>query len=309
LNEDTFKTPAAFKNIAADCEIEFKLATVDPKKRATNGIVYKYTPIKEWEQDDKMKFSSEMGDDAWDADSYLNIWVCELGRLAGYSSFPGADKKKDGVVLDFGAFGITGGNYGLGRTAVHEIGHWLNLKHLWGDKYCGDDLVDDTPKQSTYTVNCPSSVRISCSNAPNGDMYMNYMDFTNDACINLFTEGQKTRMRSLFAAGGARHSILSSNGLGTPMIFEAPLPNEPRWLHPKIYPVPSNDELTIDMAYDERWIGKTITVFNLQGQAMMKILITSRILTINISKLQSGVYFLSAKREDGELIKEKFIKL
>ncbi len=138
---------------------------------------------------------------------------------------------------------------------------------------------------------------------------MNYMDFTNDECMNLFTEGQKTRMRTLFEAGGPRHSILSSNGLGVPMIFESPLTNEPRWLRPKIYPVPVQNELTIDIAYDERWIGKIFTIYNLNGQAIMKTTITSAIQKINISKLQSGVYFLSAKREDGEMIKEKFIKL
>jgi hypothetical protein len=197
----------------------------------------------------------------------------------------------------------------MGKTAVHEAGHWLGLKHLWGDEFCGDDEVADTPKQSGNNVECPSGILLSCENGPNGDMYMNYMDFTNDECMNLFTEGQKTRMRAIFADGGLRHSILSSNGLGTPMIFEAPLSNEPRWLQPKIYPVPANNELTIDIAYDERWIGKTITIYNLQGQVVMKTLVTSTIQKINTSKLHSGAYFLSAKREDGELIREKFIKL
>jgi len=311
MNADTVNTPSGFKNLAADCEIEFKLATVDPKKRATTGIVRKYTPIKLWSDDDKMKFSNEMGDDAWDADSYLNIWVCELDRVAGYASFPGGPIEKDGVVLDFGAFGVTNnGPYSFGRTAVHEIGHWLNLKHTWGDSYCGDDLVHDTPKQSTYTVGCPSSIRITCGNGPNGDMYMNYMDFTNDECMNLFTEGQKMRMKSLFEPGGARHSILSSNGLGVPLIQEIPLPEvPPRWLHVKIYPVPAKDELTIDIAYDERWIGKIITIYNQQGQPIMRTMITSKIQKINTGNLKPGIYFLSAKKEDGEMIREKFIKL
>ena len=264
-----------------------------------------------WESNDKMKFSKEMGDDAWDAKSYLNIWVCHLDRLAGYASFPGGPAEKDGVVLDFGAFGITGsGAYGLGRTAVHEIGHWLNLKHTWGDANCGDDHVDDTPKQSNYTVGCPSSVRITCGNAPNGDMYMNYMDFTNDACLNLFTMGQKARMRALFAPGGARSSILSSNGLGTPQSSEIPVPDEPpRWLHSKIYPVPAKDELTLDIAYDERWVGKVVTILNLQGQVVMQVLINSKTQKININNLQPGMYFLTAKKKDGESIREKFIKL
>ena len=311
MNADSVKTPSVFKRIAADAEIEFKLATVDPKGRATNGIIYKYSPIMMWESNDKMKFSRETGSDAWDSKSYLNIWVCYLGGLAGYSSFPGGPAEKDGVVLDYGAFGPTGNSaYGLGRTAVHEVGHWLNLKHTWGDANCGDDKVDDTPRQSNYTVGCPSTVRISCGNAPNGDMYMNFMDFTNDACINLFTLGQKARMRALFAPGGARASILSSNGLGIPQNHEIPLPDaSPRWLFTKIYPVPARDELTFDISSDERWIGKMISIVNLQGQVIKQTLITSRIQKINISNLQPGVYFLTAKKEDWGSIKEKFIKL
>ena len=311
MNADSINTPARFKSLAADCEIEFRLATVDPKSRATNGIIYKYSPIEVWESNDKMKYAAEMGDDAWDAGSYLNIWVCRLDRLAGYASFPGGPAEKDGIVLDFGAFGQTGsGAYGMGRTAVHETGHWLNLKHTWGDANCGDDKVDDTPQQSNYTVGCPSTFRSSCGNAPLGDMYMNYMDFTNDACINLFTIGQKNRMRALFAPGGARFSILSSRGLGIPQSSELPLPNDsPRWLHTKIYPVPATDELTLDIVYDERWVGKMISILNLQGQVVDQVQIRSGIQKINISKLPPGIYFLSAKRGDKQAIKEKFIKL
>ena len=100
---------------------------------------------------------------------------------------------------------------------MHEVGHWLGLKHIWGDTYCGDDLIEDTPLQGNFTPGCPTGFRTSCSNGTTGDMYMNYMDFTNDACLNLFTEGQKEKMLSLFTAGGPRNSILSSKGLSAAM--------------------------------------------------------------------------------------------
>jgi hypothetical protein len=312
LSADSSNTPSIWKSIAADCEIEFYPAISDPRRRSTTGILHKYTAIPQWEGDDAMKFTANTGDDAWDPQSYLNIWVCNLRRIAGYSSVPGDDPAKDGVVIDYTVFGpnVSAG-YDMGKTAVHEIGHWLGLKHIWGDAHCGDDLVHDTPTQRGYTSGCPTGIRLSsCSSGPTGDMYMNYMDYTNDQCTNLFTEGQKARMRTVFAPGGHRYGILSSKGLSTPLIVESPLPDEPpKWLHPNIYPNPASNELTLDIAYDVRWIGKIITILNVNGQVVMQVPITSKVQVINIGKLRSGLYILSAKKEDGSFIKQKFIKI
>ncbi len=311
LNADTTNTPAHFASLAADCEIEFHLATSDPQKKSTNGIVRRYTPVKSWKADDKMKFSSEMGADGWDSKSYLNIWVCNLSRVAGYSTFPGGEPAKDGIVLGYSVFGTGGsGGFELGRTAVHEAGHWLNLKHLWGDEYCGDDGVSDTPTQSNYNTGCPSAVKISCGNGPHGDMYMNYMDFTNDACMNLFTKGQKSRMRSLFATGGLRNSLLSSTGLSEPLIFESPLPDDsPKWLHPHLYPNPAVSSMTLDLSYDTRWLGKMISIYSQSGQLLMQFPVSAKVMQVNVSRLSPGMYYLVGKKEDGETIRQKFIKL
>jgi hypothetical protein len=310
---DTINTPAVFKSLAADCEIEFQLAISDPKRKSTTGIIHKYTPIDHWQANDKMKFSTQMGDDAWDVKSYLNIWVCNIEQVAGYSSSPGGPADKDGVVIGFNVFGTTdAAGYTMGRTTVHEVGHWLNLKHVWGDTDCGSDLVDDTPQQSGYNIGCPSGSRISCGNGPNGDMYMNYMDFVNDACMNLFTTGQKQRMRALFAEGGIRNSIVFSTGLSLPLITEIPLPSDsqsPTWLHQQLYPNPATTEMTLNLAYDIRWIGKIISVTNMQGQTVLQIPISSKTQKIDIRKLQPGMYFMNAKKEDGDCIKQKFIKL
>ncbi len=301
LNADTVKIPGAFKPLAADCGIEFQLAMVDSKGRSTSGIIHKYTPITKWTTDDKIKLSSEMGDDGWDPKSYLNVWVGALDQFLGYSSVPGDPSDKDGVVISKAALG--------GRTAVHEIGHWLGLRHLWGDADCGDDGVADTPKQETFTNGCPSGVRITCSNAPYGDMYMDYMDFTNDACLVMFTKGQKQKMRALFEPGGARYSILSSNALGTPVNEEIPLPDpSPRWLHVQIYPDPASTELIVNVEFDTRWVGKELQVINITGQLQLKKTISSKIQKLDISRLKPGLYFIRAEKQ-GERITEKFIKL
>jgi len=309
LNDDTAKIPAVFKPLAADCGIEFRLAAVDAAGKKTSGIIHKYTPVTNWEMDDKIKFSSEMGDDAWDASSYLNIWVGTM-TANGYSSSPGDPASKDGIVIGNRSFGIVnGGKYNKGRTAVHETGHWLGLKHLWGDTYCGDDGITDTPKQQTFTSGCPSTVRISCNNGPFGDMYMNYMDFTNDDCLVMFTEGQKQKMRSLFEAGGPRNSLLSSNGLGFPTGESSSLPDSaPRWLHVQIYPNPVVSQLTINMEYDPRWIGKEVKLMNINGQLVLKQLISSRILKMDVSHLTPGIYFISAEKA-GEKMLQKIVKL
>ncbi|MGZ8545387.1 MAG: M43 family zinc metalloprotease, partial [Flavisolibacter sp.] len=169
-NADTVNTPLRFKAFAADVPIEFFLATADPYGRSTNGIVRKQTSTAQWKVDDKIKYSAYGGDDAWDSRSYLNIWVGNLGGTQGYSSMPGGAPEKDGIAIHFTAFGTINSSapHHLGRTAVHETGHWLGLKHIWGDTYCGDDMVDDTPKQGNFTTGCPTGFRTSCNNNATG---------------------------------------------------------------------------------------------------------------------------------------------
>ena len=176
-NADSNKTPERFRQLAADVQIEFVLATADPDGRATTGIIRKKTNVTDWKTDDKIKFSAQGGDDAWDSRQYLNIWIGNLGQILGYSSVPGGAPEKDGIAINTSAFGTinVSAPYHLGRTAVHEMGHWLGLRHIWGDTYCGDDLVDDTPKQGNFTSGCPSRFRSTFNNGTTtGDMYMNY---------------------------------------------------------------------------------------------------------------------------------------
>ena len=308
---DTVNTPERFRSVAADCGIEFQLAISDPQRRNTSGIVRKYTPVTKWNADDQVKSSAKTGDDAWDPQNYLNIWVCNLDGAAGYSSFPGGPASEDGIVIAYNVFGKTSkAGYDMGKTAVHEIGHWLGLRHIWGDGYCGDDWVDDTPKQGNFTPGCPSGIRASCSSGPDGDMYMNYMDLTQDACTNLFTEGQKERMRTIFESGGSRYAMLSSYGLLPPLIIQAPPPVEelPEWTNARLYPNPASNELILDLSYDIRWIGRQVRITNAQGQSVLQLAVNAKVVKMDISRLAPGLYFLLAKK-DGATIKQKFIKL
>jgi hypothetical protein len=224
LNADAANTPSVFQGIAADCEVNFCLATQDPNGNATTGIQRRQTTVNGFSYtNDNVKFYSTGGLDIWDRNKYLNIWVCNIsGGILGYAQFPGGPASTDGVVCDFAYFGTNGtatAPFDKGRTATHEVGHWLNLRHIWGDdgsSCSGTDQVSDTPNQADEHYGCPSFPQVSCSNGPNGDMFMNYMDYTDDACMNLFTAGQKSRMQALFGSGGARASLLSSPGCQPP---------------------------------------------------------------------------------------------
>jgi hypothetical protein len=163
-----------------------------------------------WSTNDAMKKSAQ-GIAPTSPTTKLNIWVCNMGGgILGYAQFPGGNAATDGVVLDDNATGRTGtaaAPFNKGRTATHEVGHWLNLRHIWGDANCGNDQVGDTPTHNTANYGCPAAGHLStCSGTP-VEMTMNYMDYTDDACMYMFSAGQKTRMLAVFASGGARNSF------------------------------------------------------------------------------------------------------
>ncbi len=201
-NSDKSKVPAVWKGLVGDAGVQFRLATADPKGNATTGITRTQTIVAEFGDNDAMKFRSRGGADAWPSKKYLNIWVCTLGGgLLGYAQFPGMPARTDGVVILNTAFGTSGTAaepFNLGRTATHEVGHWLNLRHIWGDTNdcTGSDQVEDTPKAQTANTGKPTFPNVTCMNAPNGDMFMNYMDYVDDDSMYMFTSGQVARMRA-----------------------------------------------------------------------------------------------------------------
>ena len=222
LNEDFRRTNPDADNIwsqAADSQIEFCLATVDPNGNTTSGITRKSTSRQDWGANDEAKSVSTGGINPWNTSEYLNMWIVpkmttvsqgQVINLLGYAQFPGGNAATDGLVMIYNAFGRTGAvsaPFDGGRTTTHEIGHYLNLRHIWGDSNCGNDLVSDTPTHQTSNGGCPVG-QVSCSST---DMPQNYMDYTNDSCMNLFTQGQTNRMRAVLAAGGARRTLALSS--------------------------------------------------------------------------------------------------
>ena len=205
-NDDKSNVPSIWTGLVADAKVTFALASKDPKGRPTNGVTRTQTQRDSFGQDDSVKKRSTGGASPWPTDRYLNLWVCTLeGTLLGYAQFPGGPARTDGVVVRNTAFGTTGTAarpFHLGRTTTHEVGHWLNLRHIWGGDYvsCTDsDNCSDTPNQKGPNVGKPSFPVISCNNGPSGDMFMNYMDYVDDAAMFMFTPGQAIRMNATLA--------------------------------------------------------------------------------------------------------------
>lgn len=190
--------PSEFTGVEANIDIRFVL----------EDVIRVQTKKRQWRPDDSMKFSSSDGSDVVNPQEFLNIWVVgnmpyRGGNILGYAQFPGGSWATDGVVLDHRFTGTT--QYSTGRTATHEVGHWLNLRHIWGDGGCGaTDYVADTPDSDAPSRGCPTYPTVNCGT---NDMTMNFMDYSDDPCLNMFTEGQKSRMLSVFSNGGFRATM------------------------------------------------------------------------------------------------------
>lgn len=236
LNTDAGNTPAIFQPFASALSIEFVLAKQDPQGNATTGIVRVNGGQSSWElfEDTELKTKSY-----WPAEQYFNIWVTNSSEYLGYSTFPvsnlpgignsSEDRVRDGILIHYRAFGsIEDGPFNLepqfnkGRTLTHEVGHFLGLRHIWGDgsSCAATDYVNDTPPQIGSTNGCPTHPQIQCSQAK---MFQNYMDYTDDACMNLFTAGQFGRVETVLQNSPRRASLLTSPGSQLPGNFSLDL--------------------------------------------------------------------------------------
>jgi hypothetical protein len=209
LNKDFSATNSEYNSVppffsavrSGNCNIRF----------VRDLVIRKQTSKRSWGTNDAMKKSKQGGIDPTSPTTKLNMWVCTLSNgILGYAQFPGGPAATDGVVILNTGFGTTGtaqAPFDKGRTATHEIGHWLNLRHIWGDASCGNDLVEDTPIHNSANYGCPGTPNSNCGGTLHPMMTMNYMDYTDDPCMYMFTIGQKTRMQATYAVGGPRASL------------------------------------------------------------------------------------------------------
>lgn len=312
LNANFKSGPAAFQALGADIELEFCLASVDPNGRPTTGINRRRTSINNIGETESWYSTRAGGQDAWDVKKYLNIWVCDIGDdgTLGFASLPGtADPpESDGLVIGHQYFGNTGTaarsepNH-LGRTTTHEVGHYFNLEHLWGPEDGGcneDDFVSDTPNQDYESEGCPEfPVYDACTASGNGIMFNNYMDYSDDACMTMFTRGQKLRM--LAALNGPRASLLSSSGCElTTRVTESYV------ITPNLFPNPASANLVITLPNpperESVWV-----IYHSTGKKMAEITLAGK-KEINISGFPAGIYFLTSLAHPGTAAKFIVVK-
>ena len=329
LNEDTADTRTEFEPVAADAGIEFYLAEFDPQGNPTTGITRKETTRSDFAIDftgqgmDDMKQTSTGGVDAWDTDEYLNIWVCDLFGSAplfpvlGFayppttapnwpanSSAPNSDF--EGVVVHYEVFGdgnpLASGELSIadkGRTAVHEVGHYLGLRHIWGDAFfngCSeDDGLDDTPNAAQSANQICNFNNNTCTDSPVDfpDMIENYMDYAEEECMNLFTQDQVDIMRLMLKTARTELADVIVESVNPSGVVDGIDVNEIR-----LFPNPNSGVFQLQVPSDLHL--NTVSVFDVQGMLVHEQLLSNLSGQIDLNlDLISGVYFVQLRFDEG----------
>ena len=297
-NSDYNNYDAGYGSVKGDLDINFCLVQV----------IHKQTKTKSFGTNDNMKYDKRGGSDAVDPMHVLNIWVCNLGKLLGYAYYPGISPEKFGVVCHVNAFGKGSSynlmaDYNLGRTTTHEVGHCFGLAHIWGDSNCGTDEVDDTPLHNTANFGCPGEGHLSTCTGTPLEMWMNYMDYTDDRCMYFFSDGQASRADFFIDSDPQLNSIINSACTSTRgsnndiTVSSNNTFNSARTIagNVSLYPTITSGQLTLSIGNSME--GKAgINIYNQAGALMMKqqIFISNgkRYDQVDVSKLPNGIYFL-----------------
>lgn len=328
-NPNYSQTRAIFDTLGADTEIQFCLAATDPIGAPTTGIVRKSAPsnaaFDPILNNDKVKSSATNGDDAWPHDKYLNIWVCDMSFFGtafvlGYATFPGGPANLDGVVIqsEYFGYGTAAAPNNLARTTIHEVGHWMGMRHIWADDDGGStgqcdstDFVDDTPNQGAKSQSDCNLAINSCSNEAAywgvidpPDMVENYMDYSADACMTLFTKGQKARMYSYLNTEPARMAIKTSPvGCSTVGVKEL-YAHFSDYVY--VFPNPAHDKLQINIT-GVTPSNLSTEIYNQSGQLVKQLKQLNFQNTIDLSELADGIYVVKVFNAEVSLIKKVVI--
>jgi len=296
-NNSLKNIPEEFKHLAADVGIKFCLATENPRGETTNGIVRIRTNEETIGIGKNIFYTAQGGSDAWDTERYLNIWICNMGTtISGYGTYPTLTLPAEtGVVINFKYFGINGhSKYGQGRTTVHEVGHFLGLKHIWGtDSGCEtDDGIEDTPFQQKSNIGCPQHPQKSCGS---NDLLVNFMDYVQDPCMVMFTKGQKEWMRStLFTF---RSGLVENKFCETKSVAEENYDF-------KVFPNPASAVINIEFKVAPKNI-VNCQIFATNGQLLLrKTLYVNRQISLDITRLPVGVYYCKIGAEVRKILKK-----
>lgn len=325
-NSNYNQTRAIFDSVGADVQIEFCLAQLDPNGNPTQGITRRSAPSNAAFDPifnmDKVKSSATNGVDPWPTDEYLNIWVCDMSFFGvpfvlGYATFPGSDPLLDGVVIQYDFIGhqVNGTTNDLGKTAVHEVGHWLGMRHIWGDgqqssTLCDStDYVDDTPNADTASQQT-CAVKNSCGNESSywtnagidpPDMIENYMDYSYDACMTLFTYGQKARMLGFLNT--VRQGLITSPAGCNPIGIHE---NKANSILSSVVPNPASDQIIFKL---KRTGTFTATFTDVLGKTIKSVVITETSNRIDVSGFEAGIIFYSISGNGKITDTGKFIKM
>ncbi len=305
LNDNFDGTPAVFKEVAASVDVQFCLADKDPDGNPTTGITRTKTNIDDIGLTEAYYQTNLGGIDAWDPSRYINIWVADLGNssISGSGTFPDqADPPgKDGILMSFKFFGREGVAeefypHDLGRICVHEMGHYFGLPHTFGTIGNGcndDDGFNDTPLQDDPSFACPDFPAADICTQNNGVMFMNFMDYTDDACMTMFTAEQKNRIHQTL--NGPRSSL--KDNLDNICIVQTETPPETKdW---NFFPNPAKDEIILE---DEQYTGEKMSIYDTQGQLVLWAKALQRKSQISLSALQAGIYYVHYKNSFKKLL-------
>jgi hypothetical protein len=322
MNANLWKTQSVFTNRIGVSGIQFYIANKAPNGVDTVAIIHKHTSTKTFPTNNLCKHNSSNGDDAWDTKKYFNIWVVRLNdpNILGFSSLPGttlALSGNDGTVINCNNFGLSGlanSPYHLGRTATHEIGHFFGLQHTFEYGCAAEgDSIKDTPPVLDYNSGCSKGANSCHNDSPDEiDMIENYMDYSDDDCMTMFSKGQVAVFQSVL------HNFRDSLGYDSTITFTTNIGMSDEFSNLNntlnIYPNPCADKLLINN-YQSRTFGivNTIEITDILGRVLNKISIPKvqdqyATFNIEVNELPSGIYFIKATDVNGITLNSKFVK-